>query len=810
VSYLNLSLDIRQAVRSLKRHRGLVITASLMLGLGIGAAIAMAGIVEHVLLRPLPVRQQDRVLVSWGVFQSSGFGHVPLTHATMRAVAERTQVFERVAGVDYNGVWADVGRVGGRGVPTRLGVVTGELFSTLGVPPLLGRTLTADDDRRGAAPVAVLSEGLWERRYGRDPEVLGRPFEVTNGTFTIVGVVPRDFDLPHGSEAWVTFGGINPDLLDEEAYGTLDLVARLRPGRSADEARRELDRLVTEIDGSQWSADSRLAMTVRPLADVVVGQVRPAIWVLGAAAVLVFLVAVLNLGNLLVVRGLERQREFAIRRAIGASRASLARQVVVESAALVVLGAAVGLALAWAAWRALPAVAPADLPRIEGISANSFVLTVALGIGFFAVAIVSALPALSLREADLQVPRGGDPGSSTTGWRAFAWSGAIAAQVTFAVVTLVASLLLVRTLAQLERLEPGFELDDLGMAQIALLTSDSATVERGDRLVEQLVQRLGAVPGVLGVTTVLTKPLSGTGGWDYGFMTEGQTESQAASNPYLNYEAVMPNYFETLRLPIVRGRGFEEGDRDGAPLVVVVSQTMARQVWPGDDPIGKRIRWPGEEDADQWRTVVGVAADSRYRDLLDPRMTVYVPARQQDWGLGYLLLRTASPFGTLIPSLRQAAREVHPEFDLVNASPMESVLDQPLARPRFNAGVLGFFSIVAVILTALGLYGLTSFVVVQRRREVGIRLALGAESRQIVKLFLRRGLVPVLAGGAAGVGVSLVGGRALASLLYGVEPSDPASLLGAVAGFTLVALAAILFASRRAAGVDPMTALRTD
>jgi predicted permease len=361
---VDLALDVRQGIRSLRRHRGLTFAATVTLGLGTGAVLTMAGIVEHVLLRPLPVREQDRVLVSWGVFQSSGFGHVPLTHSTMRALAERTRVFERLAGVDYNGVWADVGRVGDRAVPQRIGVVTGDLFSTLGVAPLLGRTLSAEDDRVGAAPVAVLSEGLWQRRFGRDSAVLGKPFEITNGTFTIVGVAPGDFDLPRGSEAWVTFAAITPDLLKDDAYGTLDLVGRLRPGRTAEEARRELDRIVTEVDGDQWSADARLVMTVRTLHEVVVGQVRPAVWVLGAAALLVFLVAVLNLGNLLVVRGLERQREFAIRRAIGATRASLVRHIVVETVLMVALGGAVGMALARAAWRALPALAPADLPRI--------------------------------------------------------------------------------------------------------------------------------------------------------------------------------------------------------------------------------------------------------------------------------------------------------------------------------------------------------------------------------------------------------------------------------------------------------------
>ena len=807
---MRVALDVRHALRSLRRHWRLTLAATATLGAGIGAALTMAGIVEHVLLRPLPVREQDRILVSWGVFQSSGFGHVPMSHATMRALAERTRVFERLAGVDYNGVWADVGRVGDRAVPYRIGVVTGELFPTLGVAPLLGRMLTAGDDQVGAAPVAVISEGLWQQRYGRDRTVLGKTFEITNGSFTIVGVAPGGFDLPHGSDAWVTFAAINPALLKEDAVETLDLVGRLRPGRTPAEAQRELDRLVTEVDGSQWSSDARLAMTVRSLEEVVVGQVRPALLVLGAAALLVFVVAVLNLGNLLVVRGLERQREFAIRRAIGATRASLVRHVVVETVLMVSLAAVTGWILALVAWRILPAVAPADLPRIQGISASLPVLLMALGLSFLAVVTVSALPALSLRDADLRLPRAAEGTASGARLRTFAWTGAIAMQVTLAVITLVASLLLVRTLYNLERLEPGFELHDLGLAQIALLSSDSATVARGEQLGEQLVERVGALPGVENVTTVITRPLSGTAGWDFGFIAEGQTDAQAAANPYLNYEAIRPNYFETLRLPILRGRGFEVADREGSPLVVIVSQAIARQMWPGQDPIGKRLRWAGDEDAGKWRTVVGVVAESRYRDFLTPRPTVYVPALQQPWGSGYLLIRTTGPFGGMVPALRQAARAVHPDFDLVNASPMQSVLDKPLARPRFNAGVLLFFSGIAVTLTAVGLYGLTAFVVAQRRREVGIRLALGAESRQIVGLFLRRGMLPVLLGAAAGICIALVGGRVMASLLYGVAATDVAAIGGAVVIFTLVALAAILVATRGAARTDPMVVLRAE
>jgi putative ABC transport system permease protein len=349
------------------------------------------------------------------------------------------------------------------------------------------------------------------------------------------------------------------------------------------------------------------------------------------------------------------------------------------------------------------------------------------------------------------------------------------------------------------------------VVQIAAFSTDPTMRERGPALVERMVERVRGLPGVSSVTTAITRPLSGTAGWDFGFIAEGQTATEAAANPYLNYEAVRANYFETMGMRMLRGRAFTAADREGAPLVVIVSQSMARRIWPGQDPIGKRIRWAGDEDAGQWRTIVGLVGDTRYREFLEPRPSVYVPVAQQDISPGgYLLVRTRQPFAGIVPALRQAAREVHPDLELVNASPMSAILGQPLARPRFNTGVLLVFSAIAVALTAFGLYGLTSFVVVQRRREVGIRRALGAESRQIVGLFLRRGMLPVLVGASAGVGVSLAGSKLLSSLVYGVATTDPLAIVAAVGGFSLVALAAILVATRGAAATDPMVTLRAE
>ncbi len=346
--------------------------------------------------------------------------------------------------------------------------------------------------------------------------------------------------------------------------------------------------------------------------------------------------------------------------------------------------------------------------------------------------------------------------------------------------------------------------------QIAYLSPEVETSEQAIALMDRAVERMGAVPGVEAVSAILSLPFSGTAGYDFGFTKEGQSLTEAAANPYLNYEAVTADYFATLETPILRGRGFTAADRPGAPLVILVSRTMAERLWPGEDPIGIRIRWADSASFSQWRTVVGVAADTRYRDLIEVRPTVYVPMSQQDFTPQFLLVRSSRSLASLAPVLRQAAQEVDPGLDLLNPTTMHDLMGRPLARPRFNAGLLAVFSASAVLLTALGLYGLTSFVVAQRRREIGIRLALGAAPRQIVRLFLKRSLVPVAFGVAVGVIVALAGGKALESLVYEVSTGDSATIAVAVLGLVAIALAAILIATRGAARTDPSAALRAE
>jgi putative ABC transport system permease protein len=806
---VSLSLDVRQALRGMRRTRALTLATVLILALGIGSAAAMYAVVEQVLLRPLPVRDQGSLVVAWGAFQSSSFGHVPLSYSNLNALRQRSRVFQQMAGLDYNGAWGVVGRTGTETIPLRLGIVAGDFFATLGMQAELGRMLNLEDDRVGAPPVAIISRGLWLRRFGGDSAVLGKPLPIWTKVYTIVGVISDDFKLPAGAEAWVTISAIRPEIVTEEDYGSFDLVGRLRPGYSAADAKLELDRLLLETNPNAWAADSRLTAVVHSLSDVVVGRVRPALLVLLSAALLVFLVAALNLSGLLVVRTVERQQEFALRRALGASRFALLRQVTIEGAVVVGLGGLVGIGLAWGALHLIPAIAPEDLPRIGQLKLRPGVILVSLALAMLGVGLVGLLSAHSIRDSHLGLPRGGGAGPSEKRSRAPARSVAVATQVASAIVTVATALLLVKTLSQLQRLETGFDPAGLTILQVAFLSPRIDSNERAIAAMDAVLTRAQSVPGVDHAAAVLQPPLSGTGGYDYGVLIEGQTESQAAANPYLNFEAASSDYFATFGLPILRGRALSDADRAGSQPVVVVSRGLAARMWPGQDPLGKRLRWPGDS-TEVWRTVVGVANDTRYRELLQLRPTVYVPVHQQPSIPTYLVVRSRLPLDALSRALRQEVRAVDPDLGVVNASAVSALLARPLAQPRFNAGVLLGFAAVALLLAAIGLYGLVSFAVAQRTREVGIRLAIGAQPRQIVTMFVQRGLAPVAVGCGIGVIGVLAGGKLVSSLLYGVTAADPAAIIGAIVGFVLVAVVATLIPARRAAQSDPAAALRLE
>jgi len=626
------SHDLRLAVRGLLRARGFTGTAVLTLALGIAGTTVMFALVEGVLLRPLPVWDPDRLVVAWKELRSEGFSHWPISRADIEAIGDGSRLLERVAGVDYNGAGPAVAVEDGSASHVRTANVTGAFFGVLGVEPVLGRALDPADDTAGAENVLVITHDLWQRRYGGSPDVIGRRLILGEHAFRIVGVMLKDVAYPRGVEAWNTVAAsastIDP-IFREAVERELDLVARLRPGVTLEQARGELQGLIASLEADAPPGGPRGSRAVvRSYTDAVVGDTGKAIVVLFAAVGLVLLIGCANVANLLLLRGEARRAELAVRAALGAGPGRLARQMLAESLVLALAAGVVGLAVAWWALQALVALVPDGLPRVESVRIDAAVVLFTLVAAFVAAALAAVAPAVRSARVDLV--------SSLRGGRQVGYASGVqrgrralvVGQVALAVTVVAAAGLLARSLLALQTVEMGLAAERLVFVPLALPQAKYADRARHLQFLDEVVARLESAPGIDGATPVNTPPYSGTGGWDTGVYTmEGQTREQAQANPQLSFEAVHPGYFATLEVPLVRGRAFTEKDRAGAPEVAIVSEDVAARAWPGLDPIGRRLKLGDADLEEPCRTVVGVVKTTRYRELVEPRPTLYLHRR---------------------------------------------------------------------------------------------------------------------------------------------------------------------------------------
>jgi predicted permease len=808
--------DLRLAFQGLRRARGFTSAAVLTLAVGIGGATAMFALIEGVLLRPLPVPHQDRLLVAWKALPAAGSAHWPFRAPEIDVLRDESRVLESVAGVSYYDPSPFVAVEDGVASNISGAAVTGDFFRMLGVEPILGRALRRADDVMGAESVLVITHGLWQRRYGGSPDVIGRLVVVRERPFTIVGVMPPEVECPHGIEAWMTLAASASTLTNpafrEGVLRDVDLMARLRPGATIEQARSELAALTSRLEaGAPPDAVRGLAPVVRPYEDVVVGAVRPALLVLFGAVGLVLLIASANVANLLLLRGEARRPELAVRAALGAGPGRLARQLLAESLLLALAAGVVGLAVTWWTLHALVALVPDGLPRVDSVRVDAGVLLFTVAVAFLAAALAGLAPALSVARADLVAHlrtggRGATGRAARRGRR-----GLVVAQVALAVTVVAAAGLLTRSLLRLQAVDMGMAADRLVLVRLALPQAKYADGARHLRLLAELVAQLEAAPGIAGATPVNTPPFTGTGGWDAPeFTAEGQSAERAAANPSLNLESIHPNYFETFEVTLLRGRGFTEADRRGAPEVAVVSEDLAARTWPGEDPIGKRIKLGRLDSTEPWRTVVGVARPTRYRELARVRATLYLPAAQFIAAAEMLALRTASPRALVARVARERVGAVDPDVQVIRVAPFAELLQGPLAQPRFNALLIGAFGIAALLLAAVGLYAVIAASVRQRYREIGVRMALGATAADVRGLVLGEGLRLAGLGGAIGLAGALAATRLLRGLLFGVHPLDPASMLGAVLLLVGVSALASYLPARRATRVDPVAMLRAE
>jgi predicted permease len=683
------------------------------------------------------------------------------------------------------------------------------------VTPALGRTIRPEDDVPGAPRVLVISHALWQREYGGDPAVLGRTLvpHSYGVPYTIVGVAPSGLDVPRGAEFWAPIAPTTT-APDGKSWAYVDVVGRLRPGATPEQARAEFTAFVGRELGAVSPMFADVEGTVRTLPVHVVGDVRPALAAITAAGALVLLIACVNVAGLLLVRTMRRHQELAVRAAVGAGRARLARQLLVEHATLAALGGLLGAGVAALAVRGFAVLAPAELPRVSEVRVDGGLLALATLVTALVVLLVGLVPALggarvAVADALRQHGRGVFGGRRTRTAR----RGLVALQVALALVVLAGAGLVTRSLTRLQRVELGVAAESVAVMQLVsgeqVVGPGPDALARKRATIARVLERVRATPGVVDAAPVTLTPFSGTTGWDGLWEVEGRdAPGDSASAPWLNMESTSASYLRTMGVALRQGRFLAESDREEAPEVVVLSEGAARRLWPGEDAIGKRLRLPMPGAG--WRTVVGVVADTRYRELTDPRPTVYLPYRQFPQPPEFLAVRAAGDPAALVPTLRRAVREAAPDLLLAGGGPMDQLLAAPLARPRLNAALLGAFAAVALVLTAVGLFGVVASGVAQRLREFGVRSALGARPGDLARLALGEGLGLAVVGAGVGVAAALGATRVLASALYEISPSDPLTLVATTALLLLVCAAACLVPARRAARVDPVTALRAE
>ena len=794
--------DVRYALRSLRRHPVFAFTAILTLALGIGANTAIFSAVNGVLLRPLPYPEPDRLLTIWGHQASIG-----------RETASLPDFLDWRKARSFSGMaaWANASfTVTGTGEPQ---VVTGaqvtpNYFRVLGVTVPRGRDFRDAEEQDGGR-VAVLSQGYWQRAYGGRAEVVGRQITLNGTPYTIVGVGARGLALPEEVDVWTP---LQIDATLGRRNDFLQVIGRLAPGVTPQAAGAELATIARRLEAQYPNSNAGWGVELIGLQERMVGEIRPALLVFMGAVGLVLLIVCANVANLMLARVAAREREVTIRAALGASRRRLVRQLLTESVLLALAGGVLGLGLAVWGVSALRALDASTLPRLNEVhldgGALAFALLLSVGTGL----LFGVVPAIRVLGFDL---RGGlaEGGRGLSGARAGARTrtALVLAEVALASVLLVGAALLLRSFVGLQRVDPGFTTQGILTARVTLPRARYDDPPRQVAFADALLERARALPGVSSASLSTNAPVDE--GMSYWAIAVAGVEPPP---PEVVQDAVVyrtsPEFFRTFGLPLIHGRLFEAGDRGESTPVAIVSQSLARRYWPGRDPVGSRLTFGDPADsATTWMTVVGVVGDVRQEGAVSPAYPqIYVPFAQVSSRSMVVALRTGRDPLALVPALKQALASVDPNLALSRVTTMQQRLANTLARPRVNALLLAAFAATALILAALGIYGVIAYSVVQRTREMGIRVALGARAEDVLGMVMRQGLTPVLIGLALGLGAAAVGSRVLRSLLYGVAATDLATYAAVAAFLAAVAVAASYVPARRAAHSDPMTALRTE
>jgi predicted permease len=798
--------DARFGTRLLRKSPSFAITGIAIVALGIGAATAIFSVVHGVMLEPLPFRDPERLVSIWLKRQDARNYPAAADAAELRQLRG---VFEDVALFEN----ANLNLVGGcpRGgcEPQRLhgASVSPNLFSVLGVSAALGRTFTADEDQPGREHVVLLSDALWRGRFGAEPAIIGRSIHLNGSPHTVVGVMRPDFQYPSSAhQAWVPLV-LEPGELTREATDNYRVVARLDARVTLDQARRQVAALAERLAAAH-RGNAGTGMTVDSMLDDAVRDVRPVLLLLLGAVSFLLAIACVNLSNLFAARASGRRGEFAVRLALGASRARLIAQAVAEAAPVLLLGGLLGVVLAVWAVRTFVAAAPAGLPRVESIALSAPVIVVSLTLLGLTGLAASIAPAVQAWTSDFTTVTKDGGRSSTSGrQRSIARRAGVAVQIAFALPLLVGASLLIRSAINVARVDVGFSPERVTTLKLEVSRGNHPTDAAVADYYGRLIEAVRAVPGVASASLVNRIPLS-----------DGQTNAVHFESPAgttdgsanVDTRTVTPDYFATLGIRLVAGRGFTEHDDADAPAVAIVDERVARTIWPGETAVGKRLRGPTWRGGG-WITVIGVVAHVRTTGLeVDPAPQVYWSYRQWTQDRMVLAVRSATESGAPIAPVIAAIRSVDPEQSVYDVRTMTQIVDGSMAQRRLTTLLMVGFSGLALLLAAVGIYGVVAYGVTQRLREFGIRVALGATRREVTRLVVWQGTSMAMVGSALGLVLAIAAGGIMSNLVYGIASRDVASILGTTALLMLVAGVASYIPARRAAAVDPGVTLRAE
>jgi putative ABC transport system permease protein len=818
LSMETLLKDVRYAFRRLRKAPGFSAIVLLTLALGIGANTAIFSVVNTVLLRPFPYRDPERLMIVDHFYPSLNNLEAGASAPGFRDLRDKTAIFDGV--YVWNG-W-NPALTGSGGEPQRLQGTraSGLIFRTLGVAPVVGRAFTPEEDVPGKNRVVVLSYGFWQRQFGGERSVIGKPMTLNGEPYDVIGVMPPSFRdyTNRQADLWAPLA-LAPDQFSDNRRTNefLSLVARLKPEITLERARGDMKAFAAQLRAQypdNYASDWTLKVT--PMNEKVSGRIRPALLVLLGAVGFVLLIACANVANLLLARAATRIKEVAIRSALGATRRDLLRQLFVESVLLAMVGGVLGLGLAWLGMKGVIALKPANVPRIAELRLDGLVALFTLGVSLATGLLFGLAPAIQTSRTNLQetLKEGGRSGTADRSGHALR-RVLVVAEVALALMLLTGAGLLIKSLALLQDVNPGFNASNLLTFTVSIPNAkygnDTARIQYFDRAIETV----RAVPGVTNVGITSTLPFGGS--WSTGsFSVEGYQPPPGKPGPWGDQRVVSPGFFTTLKVPLLKGRLFTEQDGAVGPQVAIVDDEMVKRYWPNVDPIGKRITFndPQQDSVINWITVIGVVGHTKHEGLdAEDRVQLYHPYRRSGGFIGNTMsfaVRTASDPNGALPAVRAALHGIDQNVPLASIATMDANIASSMGQRRFAMMLLGLFAAMAMVLAAIGIYGVMSYSVTQRAHEIGIRMALGAARRNVLGMVMRQGLLLVGIGVVVGVAGALALTRLIASQLFGVQPSDPTTFV--LVAMTLVSVAALatLVPAMRATRVDPVVALRDE